>query len=47
MCMKCLKLIGFNQDNEEVKGEPSINLNVRRDEPQRFYEQHEVELLHK
>ena len=37
----------INQNNEEVKNQASIHANASRDEPQRFYEQHEVENIHK
>ena len=47
MCMKYPKPMVFSQNNEEAKVQSSINLNTIREEPQRFYEQHEVEQMHK
>ena len=37
----------LNVLREEVKVQSSTNQNLLREEPQRFYEQHEVELMHK
>ena len=39
--------INLNVLREEVKVQSSTNQNLLREEPQRFYEQHEVELMHK
>ena len=39
--------MAFSQNNEEVKGESNFNPNIVREEPQRFYEQQDVELINK
>ena len=46
--MKSLNLLLFSQIDEEVKGESNMHhFEKLREAPHRFYEQHEVELMHK
>ena len=47
MYTKCLELISFNQHDEEGKDQSNDNLSIVREEPQRFYEGHEIEQIHK